>query len=279
MTINPVVAVKLAPGLSIAGGPMVNYADLESGQGLLKNAKPLTNFFRFNGSGWSVGYNLGLRWQPIEKVSLGATFRSEATVRLNGHSDFEQQPLPGFYPATNRVAHEIYTFPWNLVVGISYRPTPKWNLEFDADYTDWSSFGTINLYVENPPPGLKTNTPAILNWQGSWIYKFGVTRYFDSGWRVSAGYAFDENSVPNGHYSPLVADMDRHFLSAGVGFKGKTFDLDAAYQFGYGPPHTVTGSVPPLTLRGSSAGAGGHPADGKYDFISHAVMLTVGVHF
>ena len=40
-TINPVVALKLAPGLSIAGGLMVNYADLEMDQGLLKNAKAL----------------------------------------------------------------------------------------------------------------------------------------------------------------------------------------------------------------------------------------------
>ena len=36
VTINPVVALKLAPGLSIAGGAMVNYADLEMEQGLLR---------------------------------------------------------------------------------------------------------------------------------------------------------------------------------------------------------------------------------------------------
>ena len=52
-----------------------------------------------------MGYNLGLRWQPHEKVSLGATFRSSATVGLDGQMEFEQYPLRGFYPATNRVAH------------------------------------------------------------------------------------------------------------------------------------------------------------------------------
>ena len=34
------------------------------------------------------------------------------------------------------------------VFGISYRPTPKWNLEFDADYNDWGSFGTVTLYQQ-----------------------------------------------------------------------------------------------------------------------------------
>ena len=50
------------------------------------------NFFRFKGDGWSVGYNLGLRWQPIDQISIGATFRSTATVTLNGHTEFEQFP-------------------------------------------------------------------------------------------------------------------------------------------------------------------------------------------
>jgi long-chain fatty acid transport protein len=274
-TINPVVALKLAPGLSLAGGAMVNYVDLETKQGLLRSPRPLTNFFGFQGSGWSVGYNVGLLWQPHEKISLGATFRSTATVRLDGQTDFEQQPLRGLYPATNRVAYADYTFPLNVVVGISYRPTPKWNLEIDADYTDWSSFGTIDLYQQNPPSGLKTNTPVILNWQGSWIYEFGVTRYFDNGWRVSAGYAFDQNSVPDVYYSPLAADLNRHFISAGVGFRGKRFDFDLAYQFGYGPAHTVEGSTPSSTP-GRFAGQN---ADGTYAFISHALMLTVGMHF
>ena len=70
-----------------------------------------------------------------------------------------------------------------------------------------------------------------------------MTRYFDNGWHVSAGYVFNENSVPNQYYTPLAADMDRHFFSVGTGFKGKTFDFDVAYQFGYGPTHTVTGST------------------------------------
>jgi len=276
VTINPVVAVQVAPPLSVAAGLMVNYTDLEMDQGLLRNPQPLTNFFRFDGSGWSVGYNLGVLWRPHEKLSLGATFRSTASVRLEGNTDFEQEGLKGWYPATNRVARSDFTFPLTVVAGISYRPTPKWNLEFDAHYTDWSSFGNTSLYQPTPPPGMKTNTPIRLDWEASWIYEFGVTRYFENGWRLSAGYAFDENSVPNAHYNPLAVDMDRQFFSAGVGFQGKHFDCDLAYQFGYALSHTVTGSIPPFTPRPSATGQN---ANGKYDFISHAVMLTVGMHF
>ena len=100
--------------------------------------------------------------------------------------------------------------------------------------------------------------------------QLGVTRYFDNGWHVSAGYIFNQNSVPSAHYNPLVADEDRHFFSVGVGRKGKQFDFDVAYQFGYGPDRTVSGSAP---------SAGGQTADGTYSFISHAVSVSVGWHF
>ena len=275
MTINPVVALRLAPGLSIAGGAMVNYVDLEMEQGLLASEMP-TNFFRFKGNGWSAGYNVGLLWQPQEKVSLGATFRSSATVDLNGQTEFEQYPLSrlGLYPATNRVAQSDFEFPFTVVFGISYRPTPKWNLEFNADYTDWSSFGTNNIHMINPPRAMRTDTPVVLDWQPSWMFEFGVTRYFDHGWHVSAGYVYSQNAVPDAHYSPLAVDLDRHFFSLGAGHRGKHFDFDVTYQFGYGPAHTVTGSSASTTPASES----GQNADGTYDFISSAVMLTVGVH-
>ena len=108
------------------------------------------------------------------------------------------------------------------------------------------------------------------------MYEVGITRYFENGWHVSAGYVFNENSVPDTYYTPLAADMDRDFFSLGTGFKGKTFNFDVAYQFGYGPSHTVTGSTS-STKPGS--GFSGETADGKYGFTSSAVIVSVGMHF
>jgi len=276
VTINPVVAVKLPFNFSIGGGVMVNYANMDMERGLSHSQlnSNLTNFFCFTGDGWSVGYNLGVLWQPIDQISIGASFRSSATVTLDGQTEFEQEPLPGLYPATNRNAHTDFKFPFTVVCGLSYRPTPKWNIEFDADYTDWSSFGSNNIHQANPPYPLQSNMPLILNWQPSWMYEFGVTRYFDSGWHASAGFVYNENSVPNAYYTPIVADMDRYFFSTGAGYKGKHFNFDIAYQFGYGPTHTVTGSQPSSTPPQTTK-----LADGNYDFISHAVLVSVGWRF
>jgi long-chain fatty acid transport protein len=269
--INPVVALKLPLNLSIGGGVMVDYGNMDLEQGMLTNYTRYANYFRFKGDGWGVGYNLGLLWQPIDQISIGATFRSSTTITFDGHTDAEMLPQKQL---KSESAQADFKFPWTAVFGISYRPTPKWNIEFDADYTDWSSFGTtiIRQAPENYVPDVPTLT---LDWQASWMYEFGVTRYFDSGWHASAGFVYNENSVPNAYYTPLAADMDRYFLTAGAGYKGKRFDFDIAYQFGYGPTHTVTGSTP-TTIAAQIAN---QTADGNYDFISHAVILSVGLHF
>jgi long-chain fatty acid transport protein len=270
VTINPVVAWRILPSLSIAAGPMVNYVDMTLEQGLLGTVSP-PNYFRFAGNGWSVGYNLGARWQPMETISLGATFRSPAKVTMDGQTESQYGQANG-----QSSAQMDFTFPMNVVVGVSYRPTPKWNIEFDADYTDWNSFNSTTIHQVNPPSSVShTNIPVTLDWQASWMYEFGVTRYFDNGWHASAGFVYNENSVPNSYYTPLAADMDRYFFSAGTGYKGKRFNFDIAYQAGYGPTHTVTGSKP-----SSTPGAiANQNADGKYDFISQAVLVSVGWRF
>jgi long-chain fatty acid transport protein len=271
-TINPVIAYKILPSLSIGAGATLNYGKIDLEQGLRPFTAPLINYFLFKGLGWSFGYNVGIRWQPLDQLSLGATFHSLAHIKMDGYTEFEQQPV---LPQQQLPASANFTFPLKVVAGLSYRPTPKWNLEFDADYTDWSSFGTVNLNQAPPPFPIQQNIPVTLKWRPSWVYEFGITRYFGTNWQVSAGYMFDRNSVPDSYYAPLAVDMDRYFLSAGAGYKGKRFDLDVAYQFGYGPTHTVSGSTPSSTP-GLFAG---QSADGSYGFTSHAVIATLGVHF
>jgi hypothetical protein len=76
--------------------------------------------------------------------------------------------------------------------------------------------------------------------------------------------------MPDAHYTPLVADEARHWLSIGTGFKRRRYDFDIAYQFGIAPDHVVSVSAPSAT---------GQTVDGRYEYLSHAVLLTIGMHF
>jgi long-chain fatty acid transport protein len=275
VAINPVVAFKFSDHFSVGGGISAIYGKTDLRQGLFWPAQN-NDVFRFEGDGWGVGYNLGALWQPHEKLSLGITFRSSTDMNLKGHVEDHNSVAfppgsPIFPPFSERnPASGDFKLPLKAIFGVSYRPTPAWNLEFNADYTDWNQVQTVTIKQKNPSLVLPQNIPLVLDWQSSWYYEFGATRYFDNGWHVSAGYIFNENSMPNTHYQPLVADLDRHFFSAGVGYSGKRFDFDVAYQFGYGPEHTVSGSAPSNI---------GQTADGKYNFISHALAVSAGIKF
>lgn len=278
-TINPTIAYEVLPNLSLGAGVTANYAKVDLRQGLVWPAQGFDEF-KYEGDGWDIGFNVGLLWKVTEKVNIGATYRSCTTIGTKGSTTVQNSvtlpspPAPfevPAFPAVNQPAQADFPVPSKVIVGISYRPTPAWNLEFNADYTDWSRLNTVTVQQAAPfPPLLPQNVPLVLNWEGSWYYEFGVTHYLDNGWSVSAGYIFNENSVPDANYTPLVADLDRHFLSIGVGHKGERFDVDVAYQFGYGPDHTVSGSAPSAT---------GQSADGTYDFISHALAISVSWHF
>jgi long-chain fatty acid transport protein len=162
------------------------------------------------------------------------------------------------------------------VLGLSYRPTEKWNIEVDADFSNWSSIDTMTIRQKDKPPfPVQQNIPVTLDFKDSWILKLGATRYFDDGWYASAGYLFNQNSVPDDYYSPVAADLDRHVLTLGLGRKWSKYSVDLAYQFCYGPDRTVSGSQPSST----AASFTGQTADGTYGFISHGLLVSVGMKF
>lgn len=260
ITLHPVAAWKVAPGLSISAGPTFNLAEVDLRQGFLTPAAGVGDEYRFKGNGWDPGFNAGVMWNPVTEWQFGLTYKSAPTLDFSGSSTLTAPGLNNRVDASTR-----FVMPQSVAAGISFRPSPKWNLEFDIDWTDWSRVKTLTIQQAPLPPAGQE-----LHWRSSMYYEFGVTRYLDNGWSVSAGYIFNENSLPDDHYSPLVGDLDRHFLSAGAGWKHGGFSVDLAYQFGYGPERTVSGS---------GINAYGQSADGRYRFLSHALLLSAGWKF
>ena len=249
-SINPVVSWQVTPTLSIAAGPTFNYAKTGLKRGIF--ATDVGDAFEFEGTGWALGANAGIMWQPHPKHSFGLMYRSETQVNFDGHAN---TVIPNFIsnrePGTANIV-----FPQNIVLGYSFRPTPRWNLEVYVDWTDWDRLNTVTL---NKVSGA---VPLPFNWQSSFFYEFGATYKFDDGFSASAGYIYSENSVPNGSFNPIVPDSNRHIFTVGFGKQWKKLDLDVAYQYAHGPSRTVTGL-----------------AAGNYQFDSHALTISAGYHF
>jgi long-chain fatty acid transport protein len=262
MTLNPVVAWRVLTNLSIAAGPQFNYSEIKLTRGA--TPYPFNDRSLLRGDATSYSFNAGVLWQPTKQWSFGAAYRSETEMDYEGHTKVSfKVPPPGYPEFIDMAAEASLPFPQSVVLGVSFRPTEKWNLEFNVDWTDWDRVNTVNIHQAIP-------SALVLNWESSLYYEFGLTRYFENGWHVSGGYIFNENSVPDATFNPLVPDLDRHFVSAGVGYQGSHFSVDLAYQFGFSEERTV---------RGSAISDVGQSADGKYGYLSHAFALSLGWRF
>lgn len=258
-TVQPVVAWQVHRTLSIAAGPTLNYAQTDLKQGLSPFAG--NDSFEFKGDAFAPGFGVGARWQPLEQLAFGFVYRSATTMDFGGHTD-TQSVTPAF--SLREGAKAKFEYPQHMTLGVSWRPTTNWNVEFNADWTDWSSFDTVPIRQATPVP------PLVLQWESSWFFAWGVTRKFGDGWRASAGYIFSENSVPDAHYNPLVPDTECHAWSVGIGRETAKWTWDVAYQLTWGTPCTVSGSALPPA---------GQSADGRYEWWSHAISVSVGRKF
>ena len=248
-TANPVAAVKLCSSLSVAAGVTINYsqAQLKRGLGFAPGE------FKFKGDDLDVGYNVGIFWHPYPRHTFGVNYRSATTMEFSGHAEI---------PNYREDASARFRFPQNIIVGWSFRPTTNWNFEVNVDWTDWDDLDTVSL---NAGPLL--SGPVAFNWRSSFFYEFGATYFFENDFHLSGGYIFSENSVPQTSDAfPAVPDSDRHIFSVGIGRRYRRLSWDAAYQLAYGPRRSVNGTRFAL-------------ADGRYEFISHALNLSIGYTF
>jgi long-chain fatty acid transport protein len=250
LTINPVVAWRPVPTLSLAMGPTFNYSDVKLRQGIITS--PFQ--FHFRGDDWAYGFNAGILWQPHPQWSIGAKYMSATSMDYSGTASFSPT-APFLPPPTHTQTH--LDFPQIISAGISFRPTTNWNLEVDVDWTDWDTVKSAVI------KGIATLT---LNWQSSFFYEAGVTRQLGKGYYLSAGYFFSEASTPERDYTPLVPDTDLHVGSLGVGYKGRRWDLALAGQLIGGAFRSVNEAKDPTVK-------------GRYSLFTPTLSFSVGYRF
>jgi long-chain fatty acid transport protein len=245
VTVNPVIAWRLHPTLSLAFGPTLNYSEAK-----------FDNFsFKFRGDDVGFGFKAGLLWKPCRQWAFGVSYHSATDLDYSGHSE-----VPAFGLGRSFTQAEAH-FPQFVVAGVSFRPTTNWNFEFDVDWTDWDSLHQVVFQRADT-----VAVPFLFNYVSSFMYEFGVTRQLGRGYFASLGYFFSENSSPDKNFNPLVPDSDLHLGSIGFGHRGERWDWAVAYHFGYQPNRTVSGSLPGL-------------ADGKYEILNHGINLAATLKF
>ncbi|MHB8521754.1 MAG: OmpP1/FadL family transporter [Limisphaerales bacterium] len=253
-TVNPVLAWRINPALSVAMGPTLNLSQVRFERGI--SPLPATDLFKFKGDGFAAGFNAGIRWQPVEKWAFGAKYHSATAVDYEGHSE----AIP-YDPSGSENTTANIRFPQFVVAGVSFRPTDKWNLEFDVDWTDWDSVKSIPFH------GTFGGDQVFLqNGTSSFMYEFGVTRQLTRGYFCSVGYFYSEQSGPDSTFNPIIPDSALHLGGVGIGHRGKRWDWSLGYQFALGHRNVANDTSNPA-------------ANGTYHILNHAVNLSAQFRF
>lgn len=191
------------------------------------------------------GYNLGLQWKPLPSVSIGAAYRSEIKLELEGDANYlattatGQSAALGLAKRIRTTGATDITLPDALSLGVAWKPIDKLTLEFDAERTGWSSYNKLELKFG---PGLTAfNGKADpKNWKDVWVYRLGTQYAVTPKMDLRAGYAYDTSPSPNETVGPELPDADRHNFSLGSGFHNDYASLDLAYMWVHWLDRSVT---------------------------------------
>lgn len=249
---HAVVAWQVTDTLSVSAGASYDDTDVE-----IK-----ANALKFDADDDSIGFSVSALWQPSEKHSFGLNYQAKTEITYDGDTTLY---LAGPYSGKYKTEADL-TFPESIVFGYSYRPNEQWNIEFNIDWTNWDRVD--DLTIEGLPSYLGPAPSYDLDWESAFIWELGVTRYFENGWNVSAGYTYVENAVPDQGFLPIVPDSDRHFFAAGVGRDYGNFYWQATYQYTYASDRGVS--------RDDDLGT---TINGDYDLDSQALAFSLGYRF
>jgi long-chain fatty acid transport protein len=223
-SVNPVVAFKPVDRVSLAVGPVLQYFDFTLKSKQFTGGPELDA--KFEGNDWNWGWNVGLLVWITDNLKFGASYRSEVKHDIkNGNLEFSPN-IPGF-PDTG-ISTDFDT-PAIGYLGVAY----TWSaltVEFDAQWTDWSTFNKLAASFDQPVAGQSSLTVQE-DWKDAWAYRFGAQYKLNEYLDLRAGIIFDASPIPDKSVSPRLPSGDRWLYCIGFGTHYKGFDLDFAYNY------------------------------------------------
>ncbi len=269
---NPVFAYKILDNLSVAAGFNLAYGTVTMEKQIYFSPRMVFGGSKLEANAVGYGWNLGIKWSPMDKLSLGATYRSEVLMPFKGgDATFSFPPtgnpiadaeIAAYFPNTKGSAD--LTLPAVIGAGISYRFTDRLTAEFDFLQMNWSSYDELIIKFDDPVAGQK-EIPSEKGYIDSYSLRFGLEYLINDAWAVRAGYLRDNHAVPDKRVEPSLPEGDRNLYSLGVGFQTGSFMIDAYYMLLMQEDRNIIDSVDDF--------------NGMYKGIGNLYGITIGYSF
>jgi long-chain fatty acid transport protein len=206
--------------VSIGGGIDIQYADAKLTNAIF--AGPAGDVLsNLEGNDWSVGYNVGVLFEPLPTTRVGVHYRSRIDHTLDGDVKLTSagtslSDLPGTADLD---------LPDIIAVGFAHDVTPDLTLMAEYNWYGWSSFKEIRVKRSGLADQVVTQ-----NYDDTFSVAVGAQYKLNEAWTVRSGFQYDETPTVNGFRSTRTPDGDRYWLSAGLSYDvSDSFTVDVAY--------------------------------------------------
>ncbi|OUJ71643.1 OmpP1/FadL family transporter [Hymenobacter crusticola] len=235
--VQPTVSYAITDKLSIGAGLVI----LAYGSVNLQRDVPVqdqqgnTGHVELDGTAdHKIGYNAGIYYKPSDKLSIGASYRSQIDAHVkssNGDVSFSNIPASLSSRFTAKHFDVTLPLPATASLGIGVTPTEKLTIGLDANYVFWSKYKSLNFTFDGPVGGATTSNSR-REYKDAVTLRLGGQYQLTSGLTVRAGGSFDFSPVKDGFVTPETPDADRLGLNLGASYKfGEHFGIDISGQF------------------------------------------------
>ena len=234
ININPSLAWRFRPSLSIGAGLQVQYIETELTNAIdfgtigaaagVPDAVPSAQDgeARVDGDDWALGYSFGLLWSPKPETRLGIAYRSHLDHSLRGQARFtldEDGIGEALSASTGRFVNSDATakarLPATLSVGAYQDINAHWAIMGEVAWTRWSDFDELRIAFDNPD---EPDNITQLDFVDTIFTALGVTWNPNDAWSVRGGVAYDQGATRDRFRTPRLPGSDRYWLSAGLSY-------------------------------------------------------------
>lgn len=303
-TIQPTFAWRITPRLSVGAGLMISWGSVDLNKGLVSAAsadKALaalglpqrfgdTTPASVNLKGKAemvLGVNMGVMFDVSERVTLGASFRTEQKMKVKSGdarvtyaNDLAAKVLSSLNVLNESNFKASMPAPWVLNIGAAYKPIDRLTLAFDARLTGWKAYKTLD--IEFLSEQLRPYDQHITkDYRNAWAFSLGAQFAMTSRLDLRAGLMLDLTPVNDSYYNPETPGMTKLEPSVGLSFrpvKGLSVDLAFMYVTGLGSktgsceyPDFLAKNMPLLGLPETAVFTAGYKV--------HAVIPSIGVSY
>lgn len=302
--VQPTVAWRITPKLSVGAGLVLSWGNIDLHKGLIvassmdQMLEAMGSDMRFGditpasanlvgSTGIRVGFNVGAMYDINEQFTVGASFRSRINMKVKAGditvsyaNEAAQKLLEqqlGLMHGTQFKAEMPQ--PYSLVFGVTYRPTPKWEVAADAHLSGWSTYKQLD--IEMLSEQLKAFDQHIVKaYHNSWAVRLGAKYEATERLDVRAGFSVDLTPVNKNYYNPETPGQTRVSPSVGISFrpvKHLQVDVSCAYVAGCGADNVS--NVYTDLIYAKMGRPAEHTIGGNYKLHAWTPAISVGYSF